>query len=102
MPELTQSSLKKALHYNPKTGVFTRLLRTSNSVHVGDVVGSNHCMGYLEARLDGRLYLLHRLAWFYMEGEWPAQIDHANQIRNDNRWSNLLISTHAEDQKNQP
>ena len=33
--------------------------------------------------------MAHRLAWLYVYGCWPDEIDHINQIRDDNRIANL-------------
>lgn len=53
--------------------------------------------------LDGRLYLAHRLAWFYVHGVWPSQqIDHINRCRTDNRLVNLREATSSENCQNRP
>lgn len=96
---LTQELLKEALHYNPETGIFTRLTSPSNSVKVGDTVG-NLTQGYLAATLNRRRYRLHRLAFLYMEGRWPAQIDHIDHVRDNNVWANLREVTPTENKRN--
>lgn len=46
--------------------------------------------GYRRIKINGELYPVSRLAWFYMEGYWPEyQIDHINRVKDDNRWENL-------------
>lgn len=89
-PELTVEYLRSILNYDPTTGIFTRRVRTSNPVRVGDVAGSLNGVGYLNISIHSRLYLAHRLAWLYMYGEWPKlDIDHINRNRSDNRIANL-------------
>jgi hypothetical protein len=52
--------------------------------------GSPDDRGYLRLELKGKTYKCHRLAWFYVTGKWPIHcIDHINQIKSDNRFSNL-------------
>jgi len=83
---LTAQRLMELLHYEPTTGQF--------AWRTGRAAGSVHSAGYLEVRVDGNLYLCHRLAWLYVHGDWPAaQIDHINRTRTDNRIANLRECT---------
>lgn len=87
---LTAERLRQVLSYDPATGVFTRILRTHGKVKIGSVAGSPNSKGYLQCRVDNRLYLLSRLAFLYMTGKPPSHgVDHINGIRTDNRWANL-------------
>ena len=97
--ELTQARLKELLHYNPETGVFTWKV-TMRGVKLGSIAGGISCYKYTQIKLDGVQYKAHRLAWLYMAGGWPDQIDHINQVRTDNRWLNLRNVTQRENQKN--
>lgn len=93
--------LRELLHYDPATGVFTRLVRTSNRIKVGDVAGSANSEGYIRICVEGSEYYAHRLAWLYTTGLWPKeQIDHINGVRDDNKWSNLREATVAQNQQN--
>jgi hypothetical protein len=99
---LTLKSLKKHVKYDPVTGVLTRLIRTSNRVCVGDVVGTNHGNGYLRVNINGWQEYAHRVAWFYMTGKMPKhEIDHKNGIRSDNRWKNIREATRRTNMENQ-
>lgn len=70
------------LIYNPTTGWFTR-----NGKRAGS---SDCCKGYRQVMWNSKLYKEHRLAWFFHYGEWPnQQIDHINEIKDDNRIINL-------------
>ena len=91
---LTDDRLHKLLDYSEKTGVFTWLIAARG--RVGDVVGWIDEQGYRRIRIDGVVYKAHRLAFLYMNGEWPTQVDHKNGTRDDNRWSNLRTATHAQ------
>lgn len=87
---LTAERLREILDYDPNTGIFTRRVRTSNCVQIGDVAGGL-CHNYLSVSVDGRRYLAHRLAWLYMYGELDPnlEIDHINGTPTDNRITNL-------------
>lgn len=57
--------------------------------------------GHVQIRVDGRLYLAHRLAWLYVYGFIPnGDIDHINGNRSDNALSNIRIGTHAQNMQN--
>jgi hypothetical protein len=86
---LTLDRLKQVLHYDPESGLFTWLVRTSMRVQVGAVAGTPN-FGYVRICIDDEAILAHCLAWFYMTGAWPTnEIDHINGVRNDNAFRNL-------------
>jgi hypothetical protein len=90
---ITQEVLKEVLAYDPATGIFTAR-KSHGSRKCGDVVGSYDSDGYLKTNVKGKSYRLHRLAWFYMTGKWPADaLDHKNRVRDDNRFENLREAT---------
>ncbi len=100
-PELTAEYLRSVLHYDQETGIFTWKVSTSRRVKVGDVAGSQNGGGYLNIKLQSRLYQAHRLAWLYTSGVWPKdQLDHVNRVRTDNRVSNLREVTNKQNQQN--
>ena len=94
-------SLKEFLHYDPCTGKFTRIFRSSGRIKIGDVSGTVCANGYLNTRVLGCKYKNHRLAWLYMTGDWPnGQVDHINGVRTDNRIDNLRVVSHQENAQN--
>lgn len=69
----------------------------------GDVTGTLFECGYLYTNIgDGVVGRVHRIAWEMVNGEIPDgfEIDHENQIRTDNRISNLRMVTRSENMKN--
>jgi hypothetical protein len=98
---MTQDELKQLLSYNPNTGVFVWVRSLNNRAPVGAVAGCVNPLGYRQIRINGVIYLTHRLAWFYTHGEWPDSIDHINHKPGDNRLVNLRSVTHQENHRNQ-
>lgn len=87
---ITYRRLLEALAYELATGLFRWRVRASNRVKVGDVAGNLMKTGRVQIHLDGENHLAHRLAWFYVFGEWPRHvIDHINGDPSDNRLANL-------------
>jgi HNH endonuclease len=99
---LTHDRLLAALHYDPITGALTWKIRTSNRIKAGDRAGSHRTDGYFGTMIDSNYFLNHRLAWFYVTGQWPShEIDHRNGIRSDNSWSNLREASRGLNCENQ-
>ena len=97
---ITQARLKELLHYDPETGIFTRIKSYCSRAIAGTAAGSKDSNGYLRIRLGGA-YAAHRLAFIYMTGKYPNVIDHINGNPSDNRWINIRSVTRAENAKNQ-
>src|SRR6202035_1518813 len=87
---ITAARLREILHRDLETGVFTWRITRSGKARTGGIAGCVNSAGYIQIRIDRRLYYAHRLAWLYMTGAWPKKaIDHINRDPSDNRWSNL-------------
>ncbi|TCK87352.1 HNH endonuclease [Paraburkholderia sp. BL9I2N2] len=90
---LTQSELKEIVHYDPDTGAFTWVKSSGNrraGSRAGSINGTAEGKKYRRVSINKTLYLEHRLAIFWMTGEWPTeQVDHENRIEWDNRWLNI-------------
>ena len=98
---ISHSHLLDLLKYDPENGVFTWLVAPRKNTASGSAAGSLKPNGYIRITINGRAYYGHRLAWFYMYGEWPSeQVDHINLIRSDNRSSNLRLATRSQNLAN--
>lgn len=98
--ELTHQYLTDNLNYDPETGTFTWKIPGKGRI-MGKPLGSNHSNGYIELRFAGKLYLVHRLAWFHCTGSWPKyHIDHKDNDRTNNRISNLRDVTRTINNQN--
>lgn len=99
---LTQERLKQLLRYEPKTGIFIWLKTRGCTAVKGSKAGWLVPTGYRKITVDWIGYEAHRLAFLYMTGEWPPElVDHKNLSRDDNRWTNLRLATHAQNKANQ-
>ena len=99
MRDLTQARLRELINYDPHTGVFTRLV-SRGGAPAGSLAGCHCSNGYLQVRIDRRAHLSHRLAFLYMYGAVPEEVDHINHVRDDNRWANLRPTTRTGNNRN--
>ena len=93
MSSLCVNELKQHLNYNSDTGLFVRCA-------TGELAGHHNKDGYVYVRVLGKRYLAHRLAWFYVHGQWPVEIDHKDTIKSNNWISNLRPSTRSQNMSN--
>ena len=98
---LTLDRLKEVLSYDRQTGIFAWRVQLGWKGKVGQQAGTRHNRGYIHIMIDQKLYLAHRLAWFYETGEWPAdKIDHRDCNRSNNRFANLREATGSQNNQN--
>lgn len=98
---ITQERLKSLLHYEPTTGIFTWKVKPRHqTLRIGEALTSTFDTGYSRVKLDQKTYRLHRLAFLYMTGSIPDEIDHINRIKTDNRWCNLREASRHENMSN--
>jgi HNH endonuclease/AP2 domain len=104
--DLDLERLKELLTYEPETGFF-RWRVDRHRGRAGAIAGTplapsgSLSRNYLVIGIDHKRFLAHRLAWFYMIGEWPqAGIDHINGKPFDNRWVNLREANQSQNSGN--
>lgn len=99
--DLTANEAQKLFSYNSDTGLLTWRVSRSGTKGIGSEAGSPHNKGYKAVCFNYRRYLIHRIIWLIVTGDWPKEeIDHINGVRDDNRWDNLRQATGTENRKN--
>jgi hypothetical protein len=99
MAALTQARLKELLHYDSETGVFKWRV-TRGRILAGTEAGTLRDDGHVQICVDYALYGAHQLAWLYVHGYIPAQIDHRDTDGANNRIGNLREATTAQNNWN--
>lgn len=98
--KLNADMLRDMVSYDPDTGIITSN-QSRGCRAKGTPIGTKGKTGHMYAGIDGRIYLIHRLIWMYMTGDFPKKgIDHINGDPTDNRWINLREATQAENVQN--
>ena len=97
---LTHKELLKEVEYNPKTGLMV-WKRNRHGVRKGTVVRSITSNNYRSVYILGEKYLVHKLIWFYITGEYPDHIvDHIDRNSLNNKWDNLRKSDKINNARN--
>jgi hypothetical protein len=96
--------IKDLLKYDPITGVFIWIGKSAsraNRVKIGSKAGSYDPKGYIIISIFKVRILAHRLAWYFVHGEFPKNnIDHINCDPSDNRIENLRDISQAINSQN--
>lgn len=99
---ITNEDVVKYLRYEPDTGNFYWIADTNprGPSKVGQTAGCKNVQGYWQIGLLGVRLLGHRLAWLYVHGYAPWEIDHINGVKSDNRIINLREVTRSQNNAN--
>lgn len=94
---LSHARLLEVLAYDQITGVITWRKSLQGRITVGQVAGSLNANGHRQIHLDGKNWMSHRLAWFYLHKAWPKnEIDHRDLNKDNNAIENLREATRVE------
>jgi hypothetical protein len=95
--------IKKELWYEKQTGVFRARFANAKS-KAWRIVGRKESKGYLQVKINNRMYMAHRLAWMYETGQDPTllnmQIDHIDRDKTNNAFANLRLVTNKQNSEN--
>ena len=94
-----QRELKELFVYHPDSGWFTNK-HSRGRAKAGERAGAETGHGYRRIIIDYVKHYEHHLAWLYVYGEYPDEIDHVNGVRNDNRIVNLRLCTRSQNNFN--
>lgn len=96
---LTQQRLKEVLNYDAESGIFTWVDNRSKAAK-GKIAGGVDGHGYWIIGIDHVRHSAHRLAWLYVHGCLPNEVDHQNHNRIDNRLVNLRSTDRSGNARN--
>lgn len=82
-------------------GVLYWKVRKSRNTHANSPAGCLNSKGYLQVKVDGYAFRVHRIIYLLQTGAWPnGEIDHINGDKTDNRMENLYACTTRQNQQN--
>lgn len=91
---------RPAYHFKNQTGMNIWLGRDSGK-RIDGLHQTNKKTPYPRIRFNGYLYLLHKVAWRILHGEWPeAEIDHIDRNGGNNLPTNLRLSDRFQQNQN--
>jgi len=96
--------VRELLTYFPDTGVFRWKKTLSNRAKAGSQAGGPNGKGYVEIKIDKKVYKAHRLAWLHVYEQDPGQseIDHEDLNKGNNSIGNLRLVTRKQNNENMP
>jgi len=94
MYNIEHKDLIKDLYYNEETGYFY-WINPKQGRSKDKPAGTKTHHGYWIINYNGDKILTHRLAFFYMNGEWPTQmVGFKDNDPSNSAWDNLFLKSH--------
>jgi HNH endonuclease/AP2 domain len=95
--DLTAEAVRRLFIYDPYSGLLQYRERGPRRPRGWFAGAKDPKSGYLRVQVGLRKYLVARLAWLWMTGQWPKDdVDHVDLDRTNNRWGNLRPATRAQ------
>jgi len=86
IPLPSVDELRQQFCYDPTTGILSRRSPKFQRHLIFKFISER---GYIRGRVNGKLYMAHRIIWKMVHGTEPQEIDHINGVKTDNRIENL-------------
>jgi hypothetical protein len=97
----TFEQLNDWFSYEPETGIFRWKRSGRGGKAVAGEISGRLSLKYWCLKIEQTEYRGHRVAWLLMTGAWPVdQIDHRDEVKSNNRWSNLRAATNKQNHEN--
>lgn len=88
--KLTYKRLCEVLQYDPDTGLLYWKIDMGSRAKMGNIAGTLNKIGYFVIRIDGNLYLAHRLSYMiHYKTIIIDEVDHIDGNRSNNIITNL-------------
>ena len=98
---LTKDIVLSLLEYDKSSGIFKWKESRGGYAKKGMVAGGVDSKGYVQIKINRKLYLAHRLVWLVEFGQFPKMhIDHVDRNPKNNAIQNLRLCTRFENQQN--
>ena len=100
--ELSFEEANAVFRYDPETGYLWWKERGYGRTMSSPTGSLDVSTGYIRVRLNGTLFLAHRIAYLLYYGGVPSdtEVDHVNHITRDNRITNLRLVSVTENNRN--
>ena len=99
--DLTQERVRDLFEYNTSTGNLSWRISMPPRGRVGAIAGFMDDQKRIKIGINGQEYFAHRIIWLWMNGAWPTyEVDHINEIKSDNSWTNLREATSSQNHRN--
>lgn len=84
--------VRQILEYEPVTGRLLWRVTSGRAIAGREAGNFDKTIGYRRVPIDGKSILAHHVVWGIVKGVWPAQLDHTDGDKANNRIENLRES----------
>lgn len=97
---MNRKDLRNLLHYDLETGIF-KWKKYKKGCRRNLIAGTLTKKGYIRIKISNSTPVMaHRLAFLYVLGYMPEEVDHADHDRANNKWINLENSSSFKNGRN--